>query len=107
MQGSGIRTSGRFVLLSLRNADRDAPLSKLLVGEWFISKILHTFVFPGKLYINNITCIKPHVNEQIGDKTTINMGNFIDNLDYFNESEEGQKILAEQIRTRDLEELGD
>lgn len=72
--GSTHRTPGRFILISLRHADKDAPLTKLLVGEWFISKVNHAFVFSTNSYGNNVTCIKPHSNEPL-TTVTINKEN--------------------------------
>jgi len=53
--------------MSLRNADKDAALTKLLVGEWFTTKVNHAFIFTKNTFINNITCVKPHTNEALGD----------------------------------------
>ena len=79
--GSSHRTTCRFILLTLRNADKDAPLTKLIVGEWFTSKINHSFVFAANAYVNNITCIKPHSNEPIWGNVQINPDNFAQEID--------------------------
>ena len=67
IEGSTHRTTCRFVLMSLRNADKDAALTKLLVGEWFTTKVNHAFIFTKNTFLNNITCVKPHTNEKLGD----------------------------------------
>ena len=79
--GSSHRTPCRFILLSLRNADKDAPLTKILVGEWFISKVNHAFIFAANAYSNNISCIKPHTNEPIWGDAQINPDNFMQEID--------------------------
>lgn len=61
--GSGHRTVGRFILLTLRNVDKDSYMSKLLPGEWFTTRITHSFLFKNNQYINNIDCVKMHTSE--------------------------------------------
>lgn len=77
VRGSSVRTTGRFILLSLQNADKDAPMTKLLVGEWLTTKIAHAFLFSANNYINNITCVKMHTNEPLTG-ITINTDNLND-----------------------------
>ena len=80
VQGSSHRTPGKFILLSLRNTDKDSPMAKILPGEWFTSVVNHAFLFDKKTYINNITCVKPHTNEPVLE-TNVNWDNFNKILD--------------------------
>ena len=98
--GMSHRTTCRFILLSLRNADKDAPLTKLLVGEWFISKINHAFIFPKNAYINNISCIKPHASEELSD-LNINKENLNQAID---REEIGAPAGATDLDTLNLQE---
>lgn len=73
--GSGHRTTGRFILFSLNNADKDSPMTRLLVGEWFTTQINHAFIFSQNAYVNNITCVKSHVSSE---SSNIDPRNIID-----------------------------
>ena len=96
--GSTHRTPGRFILIALRNADKDAPMTKLLVGEWFISKVNHAFLFSSNAYSNNVSCIKPHSNEPLST-LNINKENLEQTKDQWQIIEDGGTDLNQNFNT--------
>lgn len=63
--GSTHRETSRFINLSNKAAEKGSPLSKVLVGDWFVTKINHVFLLTGNQYLNDITCVKPYSSEPL------------------------------------------
>lgn len=93
--GSSHRTTGRFILLSMRDVDKDSYMSKLLPGEWFTTRISHSFLFKNNTYINNIDCVKMHLGEPTYE-TNINWDNLSDAL-LFGSDEEAEELIDDLV----------
>ena len=71
--GASSRRSARFIIMSLTNADKDAPFTKFFSGEWFTTKVHHIFIPSKNTYLNTVTCVKPFAGDEYVDRQSTDL----------------------------------